>query len=66
VKPSNGFPEVPYNDFSKYFKGIDLKGRISVLETAKTLLEVQKEDAVMLANAENFAVPPLEAEKGLG
>jgi hypothetical protein len=55
--------KVKPNDFSKYFKGIDLKGRISVLETAKTLLEVQKEDAVMLVNAESSAVPPNEAEK---
>jgi hypothetical protein len=50
-------------DFSKYFKGIDLKGRVSVLETARTLLEVQKEDAVMLADA---PAPPNEAEKALG
>jgi PHP family Zn ribbon phosphoesterase len=48
------------NNLSKYFKGIDLKGRVSVLETAKTLLEVQKENDALLADA---PAPPNEAEK---
>jgi hypothetical protein len=51
-------------DFSKYFKGLDLKKRIRVMETATRLLKVQKEDAKILADAPPL---PMEAEKeGLG
>ncbi|MDR1025565.1 MAG: hypothetical protein LBL56_07540 [Treponema sp.] len=45
-------------DFSKYFKGLDLKKRISVMETAKTLLDLQEGNETLLAD-----VPPMEAEK---
>jgi PHP family Zn ribbon phosphoesterase len=48
------------NNLSKYFKGIDLKGRVSVLETAKTLLEVQKENDALLTDT---PAPRMEAEK---
>jgi len=39
------------NDLGKYFKGIDMKGRLSVIESAKTLLEVQNGDDALLTNA---------------
>jgi len=39
------------NDLGKYFKGIDLKGRLSIIESAKTLLKLQNEDDTLLAEA---------------
>lgn len=41
---------VESNNLRKYFKGINLKGRLGVIESAKTLLEVQKEDVSLLSN----------------
>ena len=52
-------------DLGKYFKGIDLKGRLSVIESAKTLLEVQNEDSDLLAVAP-VPVSPNESGKGQG
>jgi hypothetical protein len=43
--------KVKLNDFSKYFKGLNLDKRLSVMESARTLLEIQKEDAGMIADA---------------
>ncbi|MDR2478701.1 MAG: hypothetical protein LBD48_05240 [Treponema sp.] len=53
---------VPANDFGNYFREINLEGRVSVLESAKTLLKVQQEDMAVLADA---PMPPMEAEKEL-
>jgi hypothetical protein len=47
-------------DFSKYFKGLDLKKRISVMKTTKTLLDLQEGNETLLADA---SVPPMEAGK---
>jgi hypothetical protein len=41
---------VEYNDLRKYFKGINLKGRLGVIESAKTLFEVQNGDTALLAD----------------
>jgi hypothetical protein len=46
-------------DFSTYFKGLDLKKRISVMETAKTLLELQEGNETLLALAD---APPSQNE----
>jgi len=39
------------DDLEKYFKGIDLKGRLGVIESARTLLKLQNEDDALLAEA---------------
>ena len=43
--------KVKPNNLGKYFKGIDLKGRLSVIESAQVLLEVQNGDNALLTDA---------------
>jgi hypothetical protein len=45
----------------RYFKGLDLKERMSVIETAKTLLELQKGNDILLTSAS--PLPQKEAGK---
>jgi hypothetical protein len=47
-------------DFNSYFKGLDLKKRVGVMETAKNLLDVQKRNDTLLADA---PIPSIDAEK---
>ena len=54
------------NDLGKYFKGIDLKGRLGVIESAKTLLELQNEDDALLAEAYPVDTPLEEKTVKIG
>jgi hypothetical protein len=52
-------------DFSKYFKGLDLKKRISVMKTAKNLLDLQEGNETLLADTSPTPPLPMKA-KNLG
>jgi len=51
------------NDLEKYFKGIDLKGRLVVIESAKTLLKLQNEDDALLAGTYPVDTSQIEEKK---
>lgn len=54
---------VKLNNLGKYFKGINLKGRLGVIESAKTLLKLQNEDDALLAEAYSVDNTSLIEEK---
>jgi hypothetical protein len=50
-----------FDDLRQLYERFTKRNKENLMETAKRLLEVQKENAVMLADA---PIPPNEAEKG--
>jgi hypothetical protein len=57
--------DVKPNDLGKYFKEIDLKGRLGVIESAKTLLKLQNKDDALLAEAYPVDTPLKEKKDGI-
>jgi hypothetical protein len=55
-----------FDYLSQIYERFTKENKINLMKTAKHLLEVQKEDAGMLADAESPPAPPNETEKGLG